>query len=47
MLPFLNFRWPGITGHSKGADDQRLGHQQIIQHQVPDGGQGDDSLTKA
>ena len=47
MLPLLHFRWPGITGHSKGTYDQRFGYQKVIEHQIPDCGQGDDSFTKA
>lgn len=46
MIPLLHLRWPGITGHSKGANDQGLGYQQVIQHQVTDGGQRYDSFSE-
>ena len=47
MIPFFDFRWPGISCYSKRRDDQWLRDYHIVQNQFLEGGQCDDGLASA
>ena len=46
MIPFLDLRWPCISGNTQRSNNQHLANGEVIQAEIEDGGQRDDTLAQ-
>ena len=46
VVPFLDFRWPCISGNTQRCDHQNLADEETVEAEIENGGQRDDAFAE-